>query len=60
VSLATIVSTAVAGTIFAVNPTTPYWVGAALSLLALIPALALPSQLRKQREAMQTNPLATE
>lgn len=41
VSLATIFSTAVAGTIFALNPTYPYWVGAGLSLLVLLPALLL-------------------
>ena len=52
VSLATIVSTAIAGTIFAVNPTMPFWVGALLSLLALLPALLIPYQLRRQRAAI--------
>jgi DHA1 family tetracycline resistance protein-like MFS transporter len=41
VSLAIIFSTAIAGVIFATNPTTPYWIGAALSFLALLPAIAL-------------------
>jgi MFS transporter, DHA1 family, tetracycline resistance protein len=41
VSLAIIFSTAVAGTIFALDPTYPYWVGAGLSLLVLLPALLL-------------------
>ncbi len=49
VSLATIVSTAVAGTIFAINPTMPFWVGASLSLLALVPALLLTYQIRRQK-----------
>ncbi len=47
VSLATIFSTAIAGTIFAVNPTTPYWIGATLSLSVVVPALML---LRMSRE----------
>ncbi|MBK8986862.1 MAG: MFS transporter [Chloroflexi bacterium] len=41
VSLSTIVSTAVAGTIFALNPNSPYWLGAALSLVVIFPALVL-------------------
>jgi MFS family permease len=53
VSLATIVSTAVAGAIFAINPTMPYWVGAVISVLALVPALLLPHQLRLQRAALR-------
>lgn len=40
-SLAIIFSTAVAGTIFAMGPTLPYWLGAFLTLLVLIPAFAL-------------------
>ena len=60
VSLATIVSTAVAGAIFAINPTTPYWVGAFLSLVALIPALLLPRQLRLQRAALEGSYSATD
>lgn len=38
VSLATIFSTALAGTIFALNPRYPYWLGMALSLFAILPA----------------------
>jgi MFS family permease len=41
VSLATILSTAIAGVIFTVQPTLPYWIGAALSLVVLIPAIVL-------------------
>lgn len=40
-SLAIIFSTAIAGTIFAMGPTLPYWLGAFLTLLVLIPAFAL-------------------
>lgn len=52
ISLATIVATAVSGTLFSIDPTVPYWVGAALSLLALLPALLLPRQLRLQRQTV--------
>lgn len=45
-SLATIISTAVAGTIFAYRATLPYWIGAGLSLLAVIPAVFLWRQAR--------------
>lgn len=51
VSLATIFSTAIAGLIFAAGPRLPYWVGAGLTLLLLLPGLIL-------RRRVQ--PLATE
>lgn len=41
ISLATIISTAVAGLIFAIAPTLPYWFGGLLSLLALLPIMLL-------------------
>jgi DHA1 family tetracycline resistance protein-like MFS transporter len=41
VSLATIISTAIAGVIFAIQPTVPYWIGGGLSLLVLLPAFYL-------------------
>jgi MFS family permease len=53
VSLATIVSTAIAGVIFAVAPAVPYWIGGALSLLALIPAILLPLQLQQKKEDLE-------
>lgn len=40
-SLAVIISTAIAGIIFAYHPTLPYWLSALLSLLLLVPALWL-------------------
>ena len=47
VSLATIISTAIAGVIFTLNPTFPYWIGAGLSLLVILPALALLKMVRE-------------
>ena len=41
VSLATIISTAIAGVIFTIQPTAPYWIGAALSLLVILPGLVI-------------------
>ena len=41
VSLATILSTAIAGVIFTIQPAAPYWVGAALSLLVILPGLVI-------------------
>jgi DHA1 family tetracycline resistance protein-like MFS transporter len=44
ISLSTIFSTAIAGVIFAMNVTAPYWIGAVLSIAVLIPALMLIRQ----------------
>ncbi len=44
ISLSTIVSTAVAGFIFAFDPAMPYWIGALLSLVVLLPSIALIKQ----------------
>lgn len=41
VSMATIISTAIAGVIFSLSPTMPFWIGVILSLVALIPASVL-------------------
>jgi MFS family permease len=41
VSLATIVSTAVAGSFFAITPRVPYWVGFGLSILVYLPIAIL-------------------
>jgi multidrug resistance protein len=49
VSLATILSTAIAGTIFAINPVIPYWIGAALSLIVVLPGLILLNLARANR-----------
>lgn len=39
ISLAIIISTAIAGVIFTVGPTLPFWVGGILALAAIIPAM---------------------
>ncbi len=56
VSLATIISTAVAGIIFNVNPTTPFWIGAVLSLAAVLPAVVLIRLFPRKRERTQAVP----
>jgi len=40
-SLAVILSTAIAGLLFAADPTIPNWVGGALSCISLVPGLLL-------------------
>ncbi|MCA9949143.1 MAG: MFS transporter [Anaerolineales bacterium] len=44
ISLSTIVSTAIAGVIFALNPTWPFWIGGLLSVVVLLPAIILIKQ----------------
>jgi DHA1 family tetracycline resistance protein-like MFS transporter len=41
VSLATIISTAIAGVIFSINASIPFWVGGLLSLLVVVPGTVL-------------------
>ena len=48
VSLATILSTAIAGVIFAVEPTFPFWIGLALSVVVLLPAWFLLRRSHRQ------------
>ncbi len=47
ISIATIASTAVAGVLFAILPTVPYWVGVGLTLVALLPAIFLVKKMPK-------------
>jgi MFS transporter, DHA1 family, tetracycline resistance protein len=56
VSLSVIFSTAVAGTIFALNPTFPYWLGALLSLLGLLPAFVLVRRTQAGRKRQVSHP----
>lgn len=49
ISLSTIVSTAIAGTIFLMDPTFPFLIGALLSLVVTIPALLLVKQTQAGR-----------
>ena len=44
-SVATILSTAISGTIFAIRPALPLWIGAVITFVVLIPALILVRQL---------------
>lgn len=53
-SLSTIISTAIAGVIFALQPTAPYWIGAGLTLLVLIPALVLVRRTGAKRHTPAT------
>ncbi len=41
ISLSIIISSAIAGVLFAISPTTPYWIGGLVAALALIPAIML-------------------
>lgn len=56
VSLAIILSTAIAGVIFATGPTLPYWVGAGLSLVAIIPAVNVLKRSRQNALAPCPSP----
>lgn len=51
VSLATIFSTALGGVLFAISPTTPYWLAAGISALVVIPIITF---LREPKVAGQT------
>lgn len=44
ISLSIIFSTAISGVIFAMNPTAPFWLGGALSVLVFFPAILLVRQ----------------
>ena len=55
ISLSTIVSTAIGGFIFAANVTAPFWIGAILSVLVLIPASIL---IRQTGARMHRSPAA--
>jgi MFS transporter, DHA1 family, tetracycline resistance protein len=51
-NLGIIISTAIAGVIFAFHPTLPYWLGALLSLLLIAPALWLVRRTAAAKAAM--------
>lgn len=53
-SLAVIISTAIAGVIFAYHPTLPYWLSALLSLLLIFPALWLVRRTAATKAAAAT------
>jgi DHA1 family tetracycline resistance protein-like MFS transporter len=56
-SLGIILSTGIAGVIFAVSPRLPYWTGTLLSLVAILPAVVL---LQRAQAARQAAALAAE
>lgn len=47
ISLATIISTAIAGLLFNITPTTPYWISLSLSLLSLVPGFIIWQRARQ-------------
>jgi DHA1 family tetracycline resistance protein-like MFS transporter len=56
-SLSIIISTAVSGAIFALNPTAPFWLGGALSILVFFPAILLVRQQDTQLAAAAAQPM---
>jgi len=50
-SLDIILGTGVAGVIFALSPTMPFWLGSVLTALAIVPALVLLGQVRRNESA---------
>lgn len=56
ISLSTIVSTAVAGVIFAINPTIPFWIGGSLSLIVILPALFLLKNVQVTKQPITSKP----
>jgi DHA1 family tetracycline resistance protein-like MFS transporter len=52
-NLATIFGTALGGLFFNINPTMPFWVGGGLSLLVVLPTLALLRQLPHEADEKQ-------
>jgi DHA1 family tetracycline resistance protein-like MFS transporter len=55
-SLSTIVSTAIAGVIFAASATLPYWIGGVLGLLVFLPAAILLRQYGKRKPVIDGIP----
>lgn len=56
VSMAIIISTAVAGVIFSYGPTLPFWTGAILCLVALFPAFSVMRKARQDTLAPGSSP----
>jgi DHA1 family tetracycline resistance protein-like MFS transporter len=48
ISLSIIISTAIAGLLYAVSPDMPFWIGGVLSLVAILPAIALLGRSKQQ------------
>ncbi len=54
ISLSIIISSAVAGVLFAMSASMPYWIAGGLAILALIPAVLLLIQYGQKRPVVQT------
>lgn len=48
-SLSIIVGTSMGGVLFAITPTTPYWIGGVLSVITVLPALVLARYIRTHK-----------
>ena len=59
-SLSIIISSAVAGVLFAMSATLPYWIGGLTAALALIPAFILMVQYGQKKPAAETTPSTTD
>lgn len=57
-SLSIIISSAIAGILFALSPRVPYWLGGGLGVLALLPAVLLWQRDGQPRPAMEEQPQA--
>jgi MFS transporter, DHA1 family, tetracycline resistance protein len=60
VSLSTILSTALSGVLFAINPRMPYWLGGLLAALALIPAALLWLRSGQTDETVTAHPVTAD
>jgi predicted MFS family arabinose efflux permease len=54
ISLSIIISSAVAGVLFAISATMPYWISGVLAALALVPAFVLMAQYGQKKPTPQT------
>jgi MFS family permease len=56
ISLSIIISSAVSGVLFSINPTMPYWIGGLMAALALIPAVLLLMQYGNKQPTPKSAP----
>jgi DHA1 family tetracycline resistance protein-like MFS transporter len=54
ISLSIIISSAVAGVLFAISATMPYWISGVLAALALVPAFVLMAQFGQKKPSAET------
>lgn len=60
ISLAVIISTAIGGAIFEIDPTVPFWVGGVLFWLSLLPGVFLWNWSRKRKQKQKNDDLAVQ